>query len=50
MKGCRVNGAFRKGSFGVPIVAQCLTNPTRVHDDSGLILGLDQRVKNPALL
>ena len=36
--------------FGVPIVAQWLTNPTRNHMVAGLIPGLAQWVKDPALL
>ena len=32
--------------FGVPIVAQGLTNPTRNHEVSGLIPGLAQWVKD----
>ena len=35
--------------IGVPVVAQRLTNPTRIHEDTGLIPGLVLWVKNLAL-
>ena len=35
---------------GVPAVAQRVKNPTSIHEDSGLIPGLAQWVKNMALL
>ena len=36
--------------FGVPVVVQWLTNPTRNHEVAGLIPGLAQWVKDLALL
>ena len=39
----------KKMYAGVPAVEQWLTNPTRNHEVSGLIPGLAQWVKDPAL-
>ena len=40
---------FKKLLIGVSVVAQWLTNPTRNHEVAGLISGLAQWVKDPAL-
>ena len=45
-----INGNLKSKNFGVPIVAQWLKNPTSIHEDSGLIPGLDPQVKDLALL
>ena len=39
-----------KGEYGVPVVVQWLTNPTRNHEVASSIPGLAQRVNDPALL
>ena len=38
------------GIFGVPVVAQWLTNPTRNHEVVGSVPALAQWVDDPALL
>ena len=40
---------LRTTAFGVSFVVQRLTNPTRIHEDAGLIHDLTRWVKNPAL-
>ena len=40
---------INKKNVGVPIMAQWLANPTRVLEGTGLIPGLAQGVKDPAL-
>ena len=40
---------FKIEIIGVPVVAQGLTNPTSIHEDTGVIPSLAQRVKDLAL-
>ena len=46
----RENFVIKKSSFGVPVMAQWLTNPTRNHEVAGSIPGLAQRAKDLVLL
>ena len=50
-KTCPEGSGFNKiNNFGVPTVTQQLTNPTSIHEDADLILGLAQCVKDLAWL
>jgi len=40
---------FKNADFGVPVVAQWLTNPTRNHEVAGSVPALAQWVNDPAL-
>ena len=46
----RVGSNGKNKNLGVPIVAQLVKKPTSIHEDAGLIPGLTQWVKDPALL
>ena len=43
------DGQIKTTQRGVPFIAQRLTYPTSTHEDVGLIPGLAQWVKDPAL-
>ena len=40
---------IKNNDFGVPVLAQWLTNPTRNHEVEGSLPGLAQWVKDPTL-
>jgi len=48
-KGGETKSELKMIRFGVPVLAQWLTNLTRNYEVAGLIPGLAQWVKNPAL-
>ena len=41
---------IKVSTSGVPVMAQLLTNPTNINEDTGLIPGFAQRVQDLALL
>ena len=45
-----IKGVLKRVVWGVPIVAQQLKNLTSIHEDTGLIPGLAQWIKDPVLL
>ena len=49
LMGCYIHKDLKIHILGVPIVAQQVKNPTRIHEDTNLITGLAQWVKGPVL-
>ena len=47
---CYVVCFIQKMNWGVPLMAQRLMNPTRIHEDACSIPGLAQWIKDPVLL
>jgi len=45
----RVTSSTQKSDWGVPVVVQWLTNPTRNHEVAGSVPALAQWVNDPAL-
>jgi len=45
-----LKSTLKKLEWGVPVVAQWLTNPTRNHEVAGSVPALAQWVNDPALL